>query len=201
MSRDKISELERLLRQRRSCRRFDDRPLSIDALERLLFAAQGCTSCDGKRTAPSAHALFPLKTFVIARRVEGLEPGLYETETIHKEIWQRLHGIHPGALLPASLADDIWLEDSPAVIVVAADRQIAIDHFADQQPDGLRGVRYIDFEAGAAIQNLYLSAIEQELGGVVVMGYDDDLMQAALRLPTPFQSIALFCVGHPAASR
>lgn len=199
MSQDQTSALERLLRQRRSCRRFDDQTLSVGNLKRLLFAAQGSTHSDGMRTAPSAHALYPLKTFVIARRIEGLEPGLYETGTIHEETWQRLHGIRSGTLLSASLADDTWLEDSPAVIVVAADRQIAIDHFADQQPDGLRGVRYIDFEAGAVIQNLYLSATEQELGGVVVMGYDDDIMQTALRLPTPFRSIALFCIGHPAA--
>lgn len=76
-------------------------------------------------------------------------------------------------------------------------RARAIDHFADQQADGLRGTRYVDFEAGAAAQNMYLAVTAAGLGGVVVMGFDDVKMKQALRLERPFFSVALFCVGHP----
>ena len=60
------------LARRRTVRDFSDEQIPLDALKRLAWAAQGITSSDGKRTAPSAHALHPLELFCLPNRIEGL---------------------------------------------------------------------------------------------------------------------------------
>ncbi|WP_133649244.1 nitroreductase family protein [Paraburkholderia flava] len=189
-------ELENLLSGRRSVRSYTQEEVSLRAIRRILAAAQRITSVDGKRTAPSAHALHPLALFLVAVRVEGLERGMYayavDEGRLHKVGDTPAHG----ALLSASLAGDSFLEEAPAVVVVAARIDTAIRHFAEQQPDGKRGVRYVDFEAGACTQNMYLAVTAEALGAVVVMGFDDDRMKTVLKLPADLAPIALFCVGH-----
>jgi len=189
--------LKELMSKRRSVRSFSEKPLSVDFLEAFLYAGQGCTSADGRRTAPSAHALFPLTLMVVVRHVDGLVPGVYSYDSQAGKLVRTQELIDDGVLNSAALGDETWLEDAPAVIAVVAERQSAIDHFASQQADGLRGARYVDFEAGAAVQNIYLAVTAAGLGGVVVMGFDDIKMKEALRLELPYFPVALFCVGHP----
>lgn len=189
--------LEGLLLKRRSVRSYTDEPVSLRAVRSVLSSGQSVTAADGKRTIPSAHALHPLELFLIARRVGGLESGVYayrpEDRSLHKI------GAEParGTLLSASLADDKWLEEAAAVVIVGARIEEAIRHFVEQQPVGKRGVRYVDFEAGACTQNMYLTVTAEDLGAVVVMGFDDDRMKAALSLLGDIVPVALFCIGQP----
>ncbi|UCP11614.1 SagB/ThcOx family dehydrogenase [Pseudomonas sp. MM213] len=189
--------LKDLLSTRRSVRTFSEEPLSLAVLETFLYAGQGCTSTDGRRTAPSAHALHPLVLRVVVRQVEGLAPGVYTYDSLAGKLSLIADLTEDGLLNSAALGDEKWLEDAPVVIAIVAERALAIDHFAAQQADGLRGARYVDFEAGAAAQNMYLAVTAAGLGGVVVMGFDDIKMKEALRLERPFFPVALFCVGHP----
>lgn len=80
---------------------------------------------------------------------------------------------------------------------VGARLDVAIRHFAEQQPDGMRGARYVQFEAGACTQNTYLAVAAENLGSVVVVGFDDDRLKDVLSLPDGTYPIALFCIGHP----
>ncbi|GAB3676142.1 nitroreductase family protein [Salinisphaera aquimarina] len=189
-----------LVERRRSVRDYTPADVPAAALQRLLRNAQGDSQSDagGWRNAPSAHALYPLELFVIARRVTDVEAGLYAIEREHGRLAKRLGTIEPGALLATSLADDEWLESAAVVIVVAADQQTARAHFADQQPDGRRGDRYVDIEAGAVLQTLHLSAEAEGLGGVIVMGFDESALARQLMLPAERAPVALFCLGVPA---
>jgi len=189
--------LKDLLSTRRSVRSFSEAPLSLAVLETFLYAGQGCTSTDGRRTAPSAHALHPLVLRVVVRQVEGLAPGVYTYDSQVGKLSRIADLIENGLLNSAALGDEKWLEDAPVVIAIIAERALAIDHFEAQQADGLRGARYVDFEAGAAAQNMYLAVTAAGLGGVVVMGFDDIKMTEVLCLEWPLFPIALFCVGHP----
>jgi uncharacterized protein (UPF0248 family) len=50
---DGSTSLEQTLHRRRSVREFSDRPLTLAEAGQLLWAAQGVTDTEGKRTAPS----------------------------------------------------------------------------------------------------------------------------------------------------
>ena len=68
------------LKKRKSVRSFLPEPLSLDDLGFLLWASTGIQRTEQGyefRTVPSAGALYPIETYVVANRVEGLEKGLY----------------------------------------------------------------------------------------------------------------------------
>src|SRR5512146_3199352 len=69
--------VEGALAARRSVRAFSREALSLADVGQLLWAAQGITGPDGKRTAPSARHLYPLEVAVVAQDVEGLPRGAY----------------------------------------------------------------------------------------------------------------------------
>ena len=70
-------ELAQTMQQRRSVREFAPKPLSLETAARLLWAAQGISSPDGLRTAPSGGALYPLELHLVAGKVAGLPAGSY----------------------------------------------------------------------------------------------------------------------------
>jgi hypothetical protein len=53
--------LNSILLQRRHHREFALQPVSLEQVAQLLWAAQGVTSPEGYRTAPSVGALYPLE--------------------------------------------------------------------------------------------------------------------------------------------
>ncbi len=69
--------LETALRKRRSRREYAPGPLSLAELSQLLWAAQGETTPEGFRTAPSGGALYPLEVYVLAGNVTNLASGIY----------------------------------------------------------------------------------------------------------------------------
>jgi len=189
--------LKDALLKRRTVRSYSGEAVSIAALEALLRAAQGVTGEDGKRAAPSAHALCPLRLFVVAGQVDGLSPGLYAVSPDTLDLEPR-HGTDlRAALRTAAIGDPEWITDAAAIIVVAADMVGPSRHFADQPPYGTRGPRYVHLEAGAAIQNLQLQAVAEGLGTVLVGGFHDEEVAKLLGLEAPVAPLALQCVGQP----
>ncbi len=196
-----LSEQERtllytLIARRRSVRDYDDSAVSQQALMRILEGAQGITGHDGGRGAPSAHALHPLGLSVIARRIQDVMPAIYGFDPGSHQLNHQGELPAAGSLLKVSLADDVWLESAAAIIVITADHERALGHFADQQSDGQRGARYIDVEAGAVAQSLYLATLVEGLGGVLVMGVDDQALARLLPLAPAHRAVALFCLGQ-----
>jgi len=69
-----------VLRRRKSIRSFSSKALSLNDLAYLLWASTGIQRTEHGyqfRTAPSAGALFPIETYIVASNVENLEKGLY----------------------------------------------------------------------------------------------------------------------------
>ena len=197
--------LAHALSQRRTVRDFTGAAISLETLNRLIWAAQGITGADGKRTAPSAHALHPLRLLVVANRVDGLNEGLGEGLFAVDPADLALKNLNrsglASALKKAALDDLQCMTDAACIVAICADMVSPSKAFADQKPYGARGARYVYMEAGAAAQNLQLQAVAEGLGGVWVGGFDDDVAADALGLEAPLTPLILLCVGQPASTK
>ena len=190
--------LSQAIGARRSVRSYDRRAIARDRLLQLLRAGQGITAGDGKRSVPSAHALYPLTLFAATGLVDDLAVGLHRYEPGSNALVQLSAGDLRAALSAAALEEQPWIAEAPAVIVIAADMARAVEAFAEQPPDGRRGVRYVYLEAGALMQSVCLQATALGLGTVFVGGFDDEATAAVLNLPEPHEPVGMICVGWPA---
>ena len=188
--------LAHALAQRRTIREFSDKPVTRQALENLLRAAQGITNQDGKRTVPSAHALHPLRLYVQTHNVVGLGSGLYDVDDINQSLRQINSSDLRWDLRNAAIGEPKWITDAACIIIICADMATPTRVFADQKPHGMRGTRYVYLEAGAAAQSLQLQAVAEGLAGVLVGGFDDETTSDVLGLPAPLAPVIQFCVGY-----
>lgn len=179
--------LAEALGRRRSQRSFGTQPLAVAALAQLLWAAQG-ENARGRRTAPSAGALYPLETHLVAARVDGLAPGAYRYLAPAHALQRNASAATPAGLRAAALGQ-ACVGAAPAVVVLAAVEARSAGKY------GTRASRYAVFEAGAAAQNLALQAVALGLGTVVIGGFDDAAVARVLQLPTGEQPLVLLPVG------
>lgn len=180
---------------RRSRRSFRGKPLDLETVSQLLWAAGGVTDPDsGYRAAPSAGGTYPLNVFLTVREggVEKLEAGVYRfRETGHSLEPRSLEPIH-GRLREAAL-DQSWVEQAPINIALAA----IVERTTVQY--GERGrLRYVPMEAGHVGQNVYLQAEALGLGTVAVGAFDDQAVSSVLGLGSDERPLYLFPVGYPA---
>lgn len=182
--------LDRTLQSRRSVREFASKPVPLSTIAQLLWAAQGMTSNDGKRTAPSAGALYPLEILLVASRVEGLDAGVYRYIPSGHSLRRIAAGNYGVALARATRGQESVAE-APAVIIVAAVEQRTAKKY------GSRSGRYVAFEAGCASQNLLLEVVARGLGCVVVGAFDDKSVSDVLHLESGEAPIVLLPVGFP----
>jgi len=180
--------LEAALKARRSVRNPAPRPLSLAEVGQLAWAAQGVTDDQGHRTAPSAHALYPLELYLLAGSVTGLAPGLYRYEP----------GRHALTLVTAGdgRADfehrgvgQAWIARAPAIFVIAG----AVGKMASLKE---RGPPFMWTEVGLAAQGFLLEATALGLGSTFVGGYRPEAARAALGLPESQEVLAVLPVGH-----
>jgi SagB-type dehydrogenase family enzyme len=177
------TSLAEALAQRRSVRDYSAEPLTDGELSDLLWAAQGLTSPDGKRTAPSAGALYPLETYVVT--ADGL--SRYEPRGHRLEV---LSDIDLRAALARVALGQEAVVSGAAVFVIAAVYERTAGKYGD------RAERYVHLEAGHAAQNLLLMAAALGLGAVPIGAFDDDGVQTVLGLPDDHRPLYLIPVGN-----
>lgn len=187
--------VQQALSVRRSVRTFSDKPLKLELVKRLVWAAQGITRDTGLRTAPSAHGLHPLRLYVAAGNVEGLTKGLHHVDEQTGELRWRGSPDILSRLRKAAVDDQKWITDTACVISICADFVTPCRNFADQKPYGRRGSRYVYIEAGAAAQNVALQAIALGVGSILVAGFDDGATAECLGLSPWIEPVLHICAG------
>lgn len=186
--------LTQALAQRRSVRLYGPQPVPLAAVSQLLWAAQGTTGAGGRRTAPSAGALYPLELHLVASRVDGLPAGM------HRYLPATHVLVHSGVQITASDLQRAAL-GQPAVGAAAAVVVITAFEARTAGKYGARAGRYAAFEAGAASQNLALQAAALGLGTVVIGGFDEAAVTRVLRLQSGEQPLVLMPIGSPRPDR
>ncbi len=185
---DGATSLEKALRERRSVRQYKELPLPLSDLSQLLWAAQGVTASGGRRTAPSAGALYPLDAYVVAGNVTGLPPGIYLYQPHDHAIRTIAAGDVRTELSQAALGQ-ASIRNAPAVIVLCAVYERTMGKY------GERGIRYVHMEAGHSAQNVSLQAAVLGLGTVVVGAFHDDQVGTIMHLPKGEAPLSLLPIG------
>jgi SagB-type dehydrogenase family enzyme len=169
-----------VLGNRRSLRRFSATPLSLGELAFLLWATQGVTGRHGDiatfRTVPSAGARHAFETYLHCRAVDTLEEGIYR----YLPLDHALLFLFTERGLATRIADACFGQRFVG--------QGAATFFWSVLPSrmewryGPAAHRVLPMDAGHVCQNLYLAAGAIGAGTCAVAAYDQEALDALLRL-------------------
>jgi SagB-type dehydrogenase family enzyme len=175
--------LEEALSLRSSVRSWTDDSLTIEQISQLLWAAQGITHGDGRRSAPSAGMTYPIEVYLATdQRLYHYLPKGHRAEVVEA-------GGLVGML--GKTAQD-FISTAPAVLVITGVYARTEESYGD------RAERYVKLEAGHVAQNVLLEAVSLGLGAVPVGAFDDAKLKEILGLPADRDPLYLIPVGHPA---
>lgn len=189
------TNLWQLLARRRSRRDYDAaRPLTTEKLSALLWATQGVTARSGEilfRTAPSAGGLYPVETYLLARAVEGREPGIYHF---------RPHTFDLEFLKKGDLARDVAEAALGQTMVMTAQVTFIWTAVVERSrwKYRQRAYRYLYLDAGHIGENLYLAAGALGLGCCAIGAFYDDRVNGIIGVDGVEETvISLATVGWP----
>ena len=197
--------VEKALATRRSVRGFKNEPLGIAVLSQLVWAAQGMTQKmdappnwswgtwqGGKRTAPSAGALYPLELYIVVGTVDGVKPGVYKYKPQTHQLLNVLAGDKRSQLSTAAYGQK-WMESAPCLFVVGAVYKRTEVKYGERAP------RYVHIEVGHAVENICLQAVALDLGTTMVGAFNDDEVKKVVGLSDEEKPLAIVPVGKPAS--
>jgi len=189
-----VMSLDETLRRRKSIRDFRDKPLSKGQLSYLLWASTGIQrQQDGYafRTAPSAGALYPIESYVIANNVKDLQAGLYHYSIQAHQLEALASQDFRHEIAQAALGQTMRTA-APAVFIWSAVFERCKWKY------GQRAYRYIYLDAGHIAENLALAAVSLSLGTCEIGALFDDQVNAILGVDGVEESvICMAVVGVP----
>ncbi|MCF8884535.1 MAG: SagB/ThcOx family dehydrogenase [Nitrososphaerota archaeon] len=169
--------VEYALKVRRSVREYEDKPLTLEQVSQLLWAAQGITEKRyGFRTAPSAGATYPLEVYIVVKKnsVIGLSEGIYHYLPREHGLELIKAGDYSRELMEACLGQE-WVLQAAVNIVITAIYERTTWRY------GERGrIRYVHMEVGHVGQNIYLQCVSLGLGCVVIGAFYDSRVKEIL---------------------
>jgi SagB-type dehydrogenase family enzyme len=193
---DTAGEFPHVMLERRTWRRFSSRPVSMSSLSTLLGLSCGVqywVDLPGAgrlplKTYPSGGAQHPLEVYVLARRVEGLAPGLYH----YAADAHRLERLRKGATsrqIVSYLPTQWWYGPASALIVITA-----VFPRSQWKYQFARGYRAVLTEAGHLCQNLCLVATWLGLAPFCSLALADSLIERDLGIDGVSESV-LYAAG------
>ena len=182
-----------VLKRRRSVRSFSSKPLSIDDLSFLLWASTGVQRREHGyefRTVPSAGALYPVETYLVANNVERLEKGLYHYR-IGAHVLEALKtGDFGGKIAHAALEQKMCI-NAQVVLIWTAIFERSKWKYAQ------RAYRYVYLEAGHMAQNLAVAATGIGLGSCQIGAFFDNEVNQIIGVDGKAETaIYLSVIGH-----
>lgn len=189
-------EFPRVLLERRTWRRFSRRPAPLADFSTLLALSsrvQHWVELPGvgrlpMKTYPSGGAQHPLEVYVLARRVDGLAPGLYH----YAADSHRLERLRPGATsrqIVSYLPRQRWFGSASALFIVTA-----VFPRMQWKYKSSRAYRAVLTEAGHWCQTLCLTATWLGLAPFCSLALADSLIERDLGIDGVSESV-LYVAG------
>lgn len=188
---DKEDRINKLLYNRQSKRDYKSQAISFQNISNIIWSAEG-KNVDGvsgpTRTSPSAGATNPLVIYVSISNVSNLKSGLYRYEPVEHSLHYLIKHDISDQLAQAALGQSPVVE-APACIIITANYEDTTKRY------GERGIKYVHMEAGAAGQNILLTAESSLLGGVIIGAFENDRIKKVMGgiRETP---LLLIPIGH-----
>ncbi|MHC4328928.1 MAG: SagB/ThcOx family dehydrogenase [Planctomycetota bacterium] len=186
--------LDQALKDRKSVRDFQSRPISKGQLAYMLWASTGIQRIEGGyefRTAPSAGALYPIETYLIANDVRGLDAGIYHYSVRAHQLELLRQGDFRQQIAAAALGQGMCATAAAVFIWTAIFERCKWKY-------GQRAYRYIYLDAGHIAENLALAAVSLNLGTCEIGALYDDHVNAIIGIDGIEEStICMAVVGIP----
>jgi SagB-type dehydrogenase family enzyme len=183
------------LKQRKSIRDFQAKPLGKDRLSYLLWASTGIQRIeDGYefRTAPSAGALYPIETYLVVNNVSKLEAGVYHYSIRTHQLEQLEQKDLRRQITAAALGQRMCAKAAVVFVWSAVFDRCKWKY-------GQRAYRYIYLDAGHIAENLALAAVSLNLGSCEIGALYDDQVNAILGIDGIEESVICMAVVGPPA--
>jgi SagB-type dehydrogenase family enzyme len=189
-------ELQRVLAERRTWRTFARRPLALPVLGELLGWTSGVQQWARLRgqgelpmkTSPSGGSRHPLELYVCARRVEGLEPGIYHYAA-DDHCLERLVRHQRPVRVRRYLPGQFFYEGAAALLFFTA----VFDRY-QWKYDEARAYRAVFIEAGHQCQTFCLLATDFGLAPFCSMALADGAIETDLGIDGVSEA-AIYLVG------
>jgi SagB-type dehydrogenase family enzyme len=175
--------LEQAISGRRSRRSFSRDALSLEQIGQLLWSAEGITSPEGLRAAPSAGAMYPLEVYLACAQ------GLFRYVP-HDHALMKKSGDDPRAALASAALGQDFITQAAVCVIFTAVYERTTGRYKE------RGRRYVHMDAGYAAENVHLQAEALGLGSVSVGAFDDDAVARLLGLPRGEEPLLIIPVGR-----
>ncbi len=175
--------VEQAIGDRESVRSFTKQPLSLEQIGRLLWAGQGLRDALGKRTVPSAGALYPLELYLV------IEEGVYYYVPEGHRMEPHVEGDMRSSLSSAALGQEC-IAQAPATFLLTAVFSRMETKYGKE-----RSHQYIYLEAGHAAQNILLLATALGLHGVPVGAFYEEQVTKILQLQRDHYPLYLIPLG------
>ncbi|MBN2312624.1 MAG: SagB/ThcOx family dehydrogenase [Sedimentisphaerales bacterium] len=186
--------LDQTLKQRKSVREFQPKSISKGQLSYLLWASTGHQRVEEGyefRTAPSAGALYPIETYVVANNVRTLEAGFYHYSIRSHQLEQLRTGDLRYQIAAAALGQGMCATAAAVFVWSAIFERCKWKY-------GQRAYRYIYLDAGHIAENLALAAVSLNLGSCEIGALYDSQANALLGVDGDKESvICMAVVGVP----
>lgn len=185
---DKGVPVMQALKERKTGRDISSQKLSLQHLSEILWAADGLTHDQHKRTAPSAIALYPVEVFVV------LESGVYLYDPAEHHLAPVAEGdfrkeagrqdfVHAAPLNLVFVGNFDKLQNLPAwAATITRENKL----------------KWMHLEAGHKVENVYIYCASENLRTVVRGVYDEEKLGTALKLGPHQVVLCAQTVGNPA---
>jgi nitroreductase len=178
---DKGRPLMQVLKDRKSSRAFDSKPLPLQELSNVLWAGFGVNRPEtGGRTAPSAMNMQEIDVYV------ALPEGLYLYDAKNNVLKKVL-----AKDLREQTGKQPFVKEAPVNIIFVADLSKM------KKPDEAHKKIYAAADASFISQNIYLYCASEGLATIVRGAVDRPPLAAAMQLRTDQEIIFAQSVGYP----
>ncbi len=172
------------LKERRSSREFNEKMLSLEDLSNIFWACNGINHIDGRRTAPSAYACYPIRVYA------AFPTGIYLYDANTDELQPVVKGDYR-----ALCGTQEFVPIAPMNIIYVADMSKYIN-FSFLPDDVL--TNYAVADAAHCSQNVYLCCAIYDINVVIrATGIDEENILKTLKLDKKqFQVFLSQTVGY-----